>query len=478
MAFTPLAPRDLRVKPPLACPAPPPALSRRRLIRDAFMALSATSIATACTDPGAGSDPKAIALRSGVTLTLTHFYPVVQQDNIKRRIALFQQETPGLQVNEVMLAGAAAYRDRLTALFAGDSPPDVMHMSAAPGSGYSFGVFAPLGRFIDLGPLARRDRYDLDDFYKVALDFNSFAGKLFVMPNDLNVFATYWAEPLFRQTGATPPPTDWRATGFDTAALLDTAKRLTDRSAGSGNERFGLLVQPLINSTLPFLWSNGADVVSRDLRRVTLDEPAALETLQFIADAVLRHQVSPTSDELAAGGGANNLFFRGRLGIHHNGSNFVNQLRTSAKDLPFDVGVSPRGKARRHTVAGGAGFAGASTSKNQEEAWALLKHLGGKASLDIGAREGQMPTRRSVARSESFLDPTQPPKNRRVFLDAAENASPSPMVSNWFEVEAVINTALESILSGKSGVRDAVGEAKRQGDPLLAAGQTFSKEAK
>ena len=86
-----------------------------------------------------------------------------------------------------------------------------------------------------------------------------------------------------------------------------------------------------------------------------------------------------------------------------------------------------------------------------------------------------MPTRRSVARSDAFVDPTQPPKNRRVFLDAAENASPAPMVSNWFEVEAVINAAIESILTGKSGVRDAVGEARRQGDPLLAAGQTFTK---
>src|SRR5688572_31910981 len=125
---------------------------------------------------GVGGEAKPSALRSGVTLTLAHFYPVAQQDNIKRRIALFQQETPGLTVNEVILANGAAYRDRLTALFAGDAPPDVMHMSAAPGSGYSFGVFAPLGRFFDLGLLAKRDRYDTDDFYKVAVDFDSFGG--------------------------------------------------------------------------------------------------------------------------------------------------------------------------------------------------------------------------------------------------------------------------------------------------------------
>ena len=162
--------------------------------------------------------------------------------------------------------------------------------------------------------------------------------------------------------------------------------------------------------------------------------------------------------------------------MHHTGSNFVNQLRTSAKDLAFDVGVSPRGRVRRHSVAGGAGFAAAAASPSREEAWALLKHLGGRASLEIGAREGQMPTRRSVARSEAFVDPAQPPANRRVFLEAAENASPAPMVSNWFEVEAVINAAIESIVAGKASVRDAVSEAKRMGDPLLASGQSFTQD--
>ena len=423
---------------------------------------------------GAAAPDRGGRLRSGVTLTLSHFYPAVQQDNIRRRLALFQEETPGVRVEEAQLPGGAPYRERLLALYAGDTPPDVMHMSAAPGSGYSFGVFAPLGRFFELAPLARRDRTDLGDFYQVALDFNSFGGKLYVMPNDLNVSATYWSQEPFGQSGVPAPPADWRSTAFDQPGLLEAARRLTDRSVG-GAERYGFLVQPNLNWALPFLWSNGADVLSRDLRRLELDTPAALDALQFLADLVLKHQVSPTADEQAAGGGANALFFKGRLGMHHTGSNFVNQLRTQAKDLRWDVAVSPRGRARRHSVAGGAGFAGAAPSKLREEAWALLQHLGGKASLEIGAREGQMPTRRTVARSEAFLDPAQPPAQRRVFLDAAENASPAPLLTNWFEVEAVLNTALEGIAAGRTGVRDAVAEAKRQAEPLLAAARSFGK---
>ncbi len=453
-------------------------LTRRRLAMGAAGAAGLAAL-TACAVGGGGADPAAAPkLRSGVKLTMVHFYPAVQQDNPKRRVALFKQETPGIEVEETAIPGGAAYRERLLASFAGDAAPDVMHMSAAGGSGFAFGVFAPLGRFLELGPLAKRDRYDLDDFYKVALDFNSFGGKLYVMPNDLNVFATYWNQELFRQAGMPAPPTDWKANGFDMEALLDVSRRVTlrDGSGGAGStDRYGLWVQPATSWLLSFLWSNGADIVSKDLRRVTLDEPAALDTLQYLADFTTRHRAAPSTEELTAGGGGAALFFAGRLALHHTGSNFVNQLRTQAKSLAYDVGVSPRGRARRASSAGGAGFAAAAQSKNRDEAWALLKHLGGKVSLEVGAREGQMPTRRSVAKSDAFLDPGQPPANRRVFLDAAENAGPNPMVSNWAEVEDAINKALAPVFEGKRGVREAVADAKQQGETLLAAGQAFQK---
>jgi multiple sugar transport system substrate-binding protein len=431
--------------------------------------------AIACGVPGGGQPAAAPAqLRSGVTLQLTHFYGATQVDNIQRRLALFEQDTPGIKVDAAQMQGSNNYRDKLAAMFAGDTPPDVMHMSAAGGSGFSFGVFAPLGRFFELAPLARRDKYDLDDFYKVALDFNSFGGKLYVMPNDLNVFALYWNQELFRQNGVAAPPDQWSGTAFDQAALLDAARRLTKRDGGP-NDRYGILVQADLMWVLPLLWSNGADVLSKDLRTIALDQPAALDTLQFIADLAVKFQAAPAADELAAGGGGANLFFGGRLAMHHTGSNFVNQIRTQSKALSWDAGVSPRGRTRRYSSAGGAGFAGAAQSKNREEAWALLKHLGGKASLDIAAREGQMPTRRSVARSDAFLDPTQPPAHRRVFLDAAENAGPNPMISNWNEVEAAIRKQLDLLFTGKIGTREAVAAAKREGEPLLATGQAFNK---
>ena len=84
----------------------------------------------------------------------------------------------------------------------------------------------------------------------MALDFNSYGGKLYVIPNDLNVFSTYWSQEPFRQAGAAPPPVDWRAGGFDHGALLDAARRLTDRNT-PGAERYGILVEPVVNSTLP-----------------------------------------------------------------------------------------------------------------------------------------------------------------------------------------------------------------------------------
>src|SRR5688572_29892089 len=109
-------------------------LTRRQLAGHAALAGGlAAPLAGACglgggTTPAA---PPAGALRTGVTLTLANFYGTVQQDNIRRRVALFQQDTPGIQVGAVQFQGGAAYREKLLAMFAADAPPDAMQMSAA-----------------------------------------------------------------------------------------------------------------------------------------------------------------------------------------------------------------------------------------------------------------------------------------------------------------------------------------------------------
>ena len=102
----------------------------------------------------------------------------------------------------------------------------------------------------------------------------------------------------------------------------------------------------------------------------------------------------------------------------------------------------------------------------------MLQHLGEGVPGDRGAggADAHPPT---LARTRPSATRRNPRRSAASSSTPPQNASPAPLLTNWFEVEAVLNTALEGIVTGKPGVRDAVAEAKRQAEPLLAAARSF-----
>jgi multiple sugar transport system substrate-binding protein len=61
------------------------------------------------------------------------------------------------------------------------------------------------------------------------------------------------------------------------------------------------------------------------------------------------------------------------------------------------------------------------------------------------ARTGRtVPSLKSVAASDAFLDPNEKPKNAQVFLDAVEQIRHLPTISTWPEIEDAANGILEN----------------------------------
>ena len=54
-----------------------------------------------------------------------------------------------------------------------------------------------------------------------------------------------------------------------------------------------------------------------------------------------------------------------------------------------------------------------------------------------------MPVRKSVAESDAFLDPDQPPASARVFLDTIPQLRRTPNIPAWYEIETRINPVIE-----------------------------------
>ncbi|MBI3970155.1 MAG: extracellular solute-binding protein [Chloroflexi bacterium] len=162
-----------------------------------------------------------------------------------------------------------------------------------------------------LDPFIKRDTYALDDFFPVAQQFYQFKGQTFGVLHTASPRIFVYNKTLFDKKGVKPPTNNW--TWGD---LRDALRRLT---GGSGEEAtFGGAMGR--NLEFPgFVYQNGGKLVD-DMHLPTkslLDQPAALEGVQFHVDLELKDGVSVADAKRTGGLTPAQLWMAGRLGIRN-----------------------------------------------------------------------------------------------------------------------------------------------------------------
>ena len=98
----------------------------------------------------------------------------------------------------------------------------------------------------------------------------------------------------------------------------------------------------------------------------------------------------------------------------------------SIEDFSWDFAPLPQGESRANVLATIA-WSMSSKSKHPEASWKLLKWLTGEQSQTAQSRLGlAIPTLKSVAQSEAFLNASMAPANDQGFLDAIDVARVPP----------------------------------------------------
>jgi multiple sugar transport system substrate-binding protein len=328
------------------------------------------------------------------------------------------------------LLGAAADSrpERLRTLLAAGTPPDVAALEA--------GEALPLtdkGQFLALDPYIKRDRYDLADFFEPAITQYQWKGKKYGLPRGMSNQSLYVNQNLFDDAGLRYPPTRLDAPGWDFDEFLKAADRLTKRE-GSAITQFGCTVgRALRGGYGQWVWTNGAEFFDKDFTRCTLDDPRAIEGLQFMQDLIYRHRVAPTPQEETAAGGAEAMFIAGgRVAMRIAPVAQVTRHRRAT--FRWDYAVNPRGKGKRLTTGGGVAWLILAESRQPEEAWAVFQHL---VSLETAKQLAAVyyPGRRSAVQYLQTVDPDLPPKSRHVGADGQTVIHVNPIFPAWQEIE-------------------------------------------
>lgn len=221
------------------------------------------------------------------------------------------------------------------------------------------------------------------------------------------------------------------------------------------------------------MYSNGGQIVKKDADGLAIEfaltEKPAADALQFMQDLIYKHRVAPEPSQEAGLGNQLALMQNGKLAMQITNPGGNSQYLPTG--MPYDVGVFPiGGAARRGVGGGGTGWAIAGTTRFAEEAWALLQLISSREG-ELGEVEiGQTtPSRISVVTGKEYMDPTRPPKGKRVFADGQEYVVRDPVAAKWPDLERdVVNKLLnEQFWTGQAPATQVLKEIKDKGDPYF-----------
>ena len=345
--------------------------------------------------------------------------------------------------------GSSTFADTVATLLASGKAPDIVLLTGTWAAGTPHAEFANAVTSGWLRPLDSHLRQNqtltLTDFYEPALAVSRHRGQLYGVPIQSAPMLLIYDRPRLWEAGlddlAGPAgevvPWSWQQ-------LADAAARLTrDRDRDGHAKQVGFYASQTPGALLSFIWQNGGDVVSADLRRALLAEPPALEAMQFFASlyrrvppVALPSQPSWTWTWGKDGLVMDNLW---RVVTTFQSLGAMRDLRGGA----LAGAELPAGKHQAAPVGVRATLALTAASKHPDEAAAALFGLADGASRQVG-----LPARRQpVAALEA--------------LDARANPPMDPRL-----VHQIASAVTKTLEYGRASVLDDLGQTLKVHDVL------------
>ena len=385
--------------------------------------------------------------------------------------AAYEQAVPGADIQLVEASDAGDLITRLSTSIAGGVPPDIFLINYR-----EYGQFAGKDAIEPIGEqLAASTTIKTDDFYPAPMEAFRWAGQQLCMPQNASSLALYYNRSLFQRYGVAEPRSGWTWTD-----LISTAAALTRDANGvmvKGTESegtapkvdvYGLGVEPQIIRVAPFVWSNGGQFVddAQKPSRFTFDQPQAREALKNFLELRIGYGVIPTDEEIEAED-AESRFANGRIAMLLQSRRVTPTFRTITA---FDWDVAPLPTyAKTVSILHSDAYCITRGSTDKDGAWRFVEFaMGAEGQRIIAATGRTVPSNIEVSRSAAFLDPTKPPQNAKVFLDAIPTLQRVPTVSTWPEIEDVTNGILENALYRGDAIDDVIRDLDEQTRPLFA----------
>jgi len=370
-------------------------------------------------------------------------------------IASFEKQNKDISI-KATLVDWDTYWDKLQTQLAGGNPPDVFAMDAP-----YYPDYYSRRQLLNLKPMIDKEPGFLDDFFPITLQAYKKPDGIFGLPRDFQTIVLYYNKDRFKAAGLKEPDDTWTWQTF-----REACKKLTvDANKDGKPEKWGVWLDlsdmELIWSAL--IWQNGGDILNADYTKTLLNQPAAIEALQFAADLMYRDKVAPDH------GRSLNQFgdsFKTGISAMTTTGHWMVPEYSQIKSFKWDVAPLPKGKVRATSV-NCAGFVIAKATKMPDAAWRFVKYVcGPEGQAELTKLGFACPVSKKIAYGDIYLKQATKIKHK-VFLDALSYAHIKPSFVGFYQYSQILNEGMDVIWYNKKTAQDEVAELVPKLDALL-----------
>ncbi|MBH0083188.1 sugar ABC transporter substrate-binding protein [Salinibacterium sp. SWN167] len=407
-------------------------MKRSLLAAGGIVGVSALLLSACASEPAAEDGP--------VTITYSNFTSSGgNEDNLQTIVDAFEAENPNVTVDITTLPYGDYFTTLQTDLAAG-TVADVVDTN------YDF--FPQLASSGSLAPL---EVTNPESYRESLIDAYAVDGTSYGLPSSFSDVVLYYNADLFDAAGLDYPTSSW--TWADEQAA---AEALTDSASGTWGDH-----QPVsFYEFYKVLDQNGASFLSDDGTSVAFNTAAGIEAAEWLTDK--SGTVMPTIEE---GQGTadfdTNLFLEGKLGMMHSGVWVFGALA----DAPFawDIAVEPGNTQQASAVFSNAVGVSAA-SDHIAEATAFAEFLtSSQTMIDVRLDSGwELPPTSDEDQLAVYLT-KDTPANRQAVFDSLDTIALTPLVENGQqEMQDIVTEELIEAQAGRKSVADALASAEER----------------
>jgi multiple sugar transport system substrate-binding protein len=457
-------------------------LSRRNFLR-ATAGVAGMAALVACAAPTAapaGGSEGGAASAEVVEITFMGWGGTEEDEGVRAAIDVFQQEEPGISVT--WLHTPDNYGEKFLANIAAGNPPDTAFIG-----GDIYRTFVKDGLLMDITDQIQADETVGADNYFIEpqeTERCSQDGKWYGIGSCWVAPHIYYNADVFAEAGIEPPSND-PAAAWSWEQFVETAKQLTIDGNGNHPGDSGFDPENIARHGVhwPTWWvplhsiiaSNDGLWIDPETGLLSIDQPAATQAIQALADLVLVHQVMPQATAMEALGMSNTqMLENGKLAMAIDGSwalAWMHKISATLGTAALPGLKQPATNMQAHLHSALAG------SEHPQEAWRWVRFLSTPFYQTQFCKIGLwLPSQSGLMTEEGLnswvTEGVHPEGYTQIATDFVTNyGHVLYQPPGWNEAAAIITPALDAVWIGDQSAEAAMAEAVPQANEILQRSQ-------